>query len=158
MKVSLRNYDIINKINVPDGVEIGSIPKGVGLERVRWDGQKLIDLFMLHSIWVEYINGAFILHCIEVPKSQSVTMEYKDRKKLWNDNGVYSIKTNEQAQNELNLKHRKAHYPLISDQMGAIMKYFALQTGLPEELQKAIDDIEAVKEKYPTTLTVARIE
>ena len=157
MKISLRNYDIINKINVPGGVEIGSIPKGVGLERMRWTGYVLIDLFTLRSIWVEHINGAFILHCIQVPHSQLVVMEYKDRKKLWNDDGVYSIKTHEQTQNELNLKYRKAHYPSIGDQMGAIMKYLALQSGLPEELQKAIDDIEAVKEEYPTTLTGARV-
>ncbi len=157
MKISLRNYDIINKINVPDGIEIGSIPKGVGLERVRWDGQKLIDLFNLHAIWIECKNGAFILHCIEVPNSQLVIMEYKDRKKLWNDNGVYSIKTHEQAQNELNFKYRKAHYPSIGDQMGAIMKYFALQSGLPEGLLKAINDIEAVKEEYPITLKAAKV-
>jgi len=158
LKVSLRNYDIINKVNVPNGIEIGSVPKGVGLERVRWDGKKLIDLFTLHSIWVEYTNGAFILHCVEVPHSQLVTMEYRYRKKLWNDNGVYSIKTDEQIQNEANLKYRRTHYPLMSDQMGAIMKYFALQSNLPEELQKAIDDIETVKEEYPTTLKVAKVE
>jgi len=151
LKISLRDYDIINKINVPDGIEVGSITKGVGLERVRWNGKKLIDLFTLHSIWVEY-NGGFILHCIKVPHSQLVTMQYQDRKKLWNDNGVFKIKSNEQKQNETNIEYRRSHYPLISDQIGAIMKYLALQHDLPEELQKAIDDIEAVKEEYPTTL------
>ena len=85
MRVLIRNYDIINKINVPDGVEIGSIPKGVGLERVRWNGNELIDLFDLTDIWVEFINGTFILHCIKVPHSQLIKMNYADRKKLWNN-------------------------------------------------------------------------
>lgn len=153
MKVSIRNYDIIDRTNTVDGIEIGSIPKGVGIERIRWNGSKIVDLVSLSEIWVEHINGVFILHSIKVPYSQLVTMKYKDRKKLWNDNGVYKIKLNEQIQTELNLDYRRSHYPLISDQIGAIMKYFALQHDLPEELQKAIDDIETVKEKYPTTLT-----
>jgi len=154
LKVSIRDYDIINKVNTTDGVEIGRVPKGVGLERIRWDGTKIVDLFTLESIWVEYKNGTFILHSIETPNSQLVKMNYKDRKKLWNDNGVYKIKTDNQTLKETNLKYRRSHYPMISDQMGAIMKYFATQHTLPEELQKILDDIEAVKEKYPTVLSV----
>lgn len=148
MKVTIRNYDIINKINAPNGIEIGLIPKGIGIERVRWNGNELIDLFKLDDIWVELINGVFILHCIEVPYSQLIKMKYKDRKKLWNDNGVYKIKTKEHAKKELNFKYRKSHYPAISDQMGAVIKYLSTKDDLPEELQKIIDDIEAVKGKY----------
>ena len=152
MKVSIRNHDIIDRTNTIDGIEIGSIPKGVGIERIRWNGSEIVDLVSLDEIWVEHINGVFILHSIEVPYSQLVIMQYKDRKKLWIDYGVYKIKPDEQIRTELNLKYRRSHYPSISDQVGAIMKYFALQHDLPEELQKMIDDIVAVKDKYSITV------
>ena len=38
---------MIGSITDPEGIEIGALPKGVGFERVRWDGQKLIDLHEL---------------------------------------------------------------------------------------------------------------
>ncbi len=143
---------MIAKINHPDGVEIGSIPKGAGLDHLRWDNEQeqLIDLVNLSSIWVEYTKGAFFLHCVEVPHSQLVRMRYQHRKKLWNNNGVYSIKQASQEKEETNREYRKSHYPPIGDQLGAIIKYLATQPNLPAELQKTIDDIEAIKEKYPT--------
>lgn len=131
-------------------IDKGSIPAGVGLERLRWTGKALVDLASLDSIWCEYVNGAFLLHAIEVPFSQLVKMTYRDRKKLWNDNGVYKIKSDSQIQTELNLQYRKSHYPSINDQIGALMKYMArIYDGLPKELKEIIDEIDTVKNKYP---------
>ena len=154
MKVSIRNHDMINKINVPNGIEVGSIPRGVGLERMRWNGIRLIDLITLDAF---HVDSKFILHCIPVPGSQLVEMRYRSRKRLWNDNGVYKIKTPLQIKRELNLQYRRSHYPAIRNQMGAIIKYLATQPNLPEELQQIIDNIEAVKEKYPIDITAAGV-
>jgi len=143
---------MIQKINAVDGIEVGSVPKDVGLERMRWDGEKLVDLFELSSMWVELNGGVFILHCIQTPNSQLVEMEYKDRKKLWNNNGIFEIKTSVQEEVENNIEYRKSHYPPMGNQMGAIMKYLSTKTDLTEELQKIIDDIESVKEKYNKTI------
>lgn len=146
---AILNKDIIIKTNVPDGIEIGNVSKDVGLELMRWDGSKLINLSMLNEIWVEYKNGCFILHCIKVHNSQLVSMNYSIRKKLWNDNGVYKIKTDEQIQTELNLQYRRGHYPQISDQIGEIMKYLSMKTDLTDELQNLIDKIDEIKITYP---------
>ena len=149
MKVKIHNYDMILKISIDGGVEIGSVPKGVGLERMRWTGSKLVDLINLDVIWVEFINGLFRLHSIETPYSQLVEMQYKDRKKLWNDNGTYKIKSDDQIKTETNLEYRRSHYPLISDQIGEIMKYLATKDDLPDELQELVDKIDTVKDTYP---------
>ena len=152
MKVTIHNYDMIKKTNVDNGIEIGSVPKGVGLERMRWTGSKLVDLFNLDVIWVEFINGGFRLHSIETPYSQLVEMQYKDRKKLYNDNGTYKIKSDDQIQNETNSELRKGNFPKISDQMGAIMKYLATKEDLPDELQELVDKIDTVKDTYPKVI------
>lgn len=130
-------------------IDKGSIPAGVGLERLRWTGKALVDLSGLDKIYVEHVNGGFLLHAIKVPYSQLVKMTYRDRKKLWNDNGVFKIKSDAQIQTELNLQYRKSHYPKISDQIGALMKYMATKDDLPNELKEIIDEIDNVKNKYP---------
>ncbi len=147
MKVKIFNHDMM--IKSKDGIEIDSFPKNVGIEHMRWTGEELIDLLDLDSIWCEYINSSFRLHAIQVPYSQHIQMQYKDRKKLWNNNGVYEIKSDEQIQTELNLQYRRSHYPQISDQMGAIMKYLATKDDLPNELQDIVDKIDEVKIVYP---------
>lgn len=61
-------------------VEVGPIPKGVGLERLRWDGEKLVDLWDLDEMWVKPKGNSFSMHAVEVPGSRKVRMKYKDRK------------------------------------------------------------------------------
>ena len=152
MKIMIYNHDMIKKISSIGSVTVDSLPKGVGLERLRWNGKEIIDLTELTSIWIEYISGMFRLHCIKVPNSQLVKMQYKDRKKLWNDNGVYKIKTDEQIQTELNLQYRRSHYLQISDQMDILLKYLETKTDLTDELQDLINHWKSVKEKYPKVL------
>lgn len=81
MKVLL-NEDIIVKISATAPTEVGSIPKKVGLERLRYDGKKVVDLLDLKTIYVRKENGGFSLHAIPVKNSQAVSMTYKDRKNL----------------------------------------------------------------------------
>ena len=90
--------DIIVHITERGDTEIGKLPKGVGLERLRWDGTKVVDLADLDEIWVEHKNGAFILHAVEVPGSQLVKMHYRDRKRLTMDKGKIRLLTDEELQ------------------------------------------------------------
>ena len=143
IKMKIFDYD---RLRITSDSEYGTIPKGRGIETYRWDGNKLIDLLTLNEF---YVDNKFILHSIEVPYSQLVSMDYNDRQKLWNDNGTYKIKTDEQIITEKNMEFRVGHYPKISDQIAAIMKYLATKNDLPDELQSLVNKIEAVKIIYP---------
>ena len=93
-----------------------------------------------------------MLHCIEVPNSQRITMKYSDRKKLYRNDGIYGIKTKEQEEKEDNLQYRKSHYPAISEQVGAIMTYLEGKPDITPELQELIDRINETKIEYPQTI------
>ena len=88
--------DIIVHITERGNTEIGRLPRGIGLERLRWDGSKVVDLADLDEIWVEHKNEAFILHAIEVPGSQLVKTTYKDRKRLTIEDGKIRLLTAEE--------------------------------------------------------------
>jgi len=83
-------------ISTGSGIEIGRLPKGAGLERLRWDGEKIIDLLNLSAIWVRQIGSAFELHAVQVYDSQLVQMTYPDRKHLTDDNGVIRLLTEQE--------------------------------------------------------------
>jgi len=104
--------DIIVKIGGP--TEIGPLPKGVGLERLRFDGKKIIDLATLDEIWVEEKNGVFILHAIEVPGSQLVRMRYTDRRKLVKDGNKIRLKSAEEIEAEAKEEELKAKLSRLS--------------------------------------------
>lgn len=89
---AILDRDIILQINMGD-TEIGHIPKGVGLERLRWNGSEIVDLMGLTAIWIEQQGGVWVLHCVEVPNSQLVTMTYAERRRLMNDAGTYRLMT-----------------------------------------------------------------
>jgi hypothetical protein len=82
--------DRIIKITEKGNVEIGLLPK-VGLERLRWDGERIIDLANLAQIWVRHEGGYFSLHCKEFPKTQLISMTYKDRKALVIRDGLITV-------------------------------------------------------------------
>jgi len=93
--------DIIVHVTPQGDTEIGSIPPGVGLERLRFDGERLVDLAELSEIWVEPVpGGGHVLHAVEVPGSQLVTMRYADRKNLISENGTIRIKATQEVQAE----------------------------------------------------------
>ena len=95
---ALIDRDII--ISFSGDTEIGQIPAGVGIERLRFDGTKIVDLAELSQFWVEEVAGRFVLHCIEVPNSQPMNMQYADRKYLLNNSGNIRLKTQEEIDAE----------------------------------------------------------
>jgi len=104
MKADLR-YDTILHITAGGDTEIGLIPsdkKGVGIERLRFDGSKIVDLADYSEMWVEKKAGVFLLHAVMVPNSQLVQMSYADRKNLVDDADTFRLKT----QAEITVKKR----------------------------------------------------
>jgi len=81
--------DRIVKFCIDGGVEVGKPPKGVGLERLRWDGKKLVDLATLTNLWVTIGKGGVPqLHAVKQKGAVRVEATYKDRKKLRVENGL----------------------------------------------------------------------
>jgi len=90
--------DIIVCFTEKGETEVGPRPealRGVGLERLRFDGKKIVDLMGLTEIWVEPLpGGAFTLHAVPVPGAELVKMSYLDRRNLVRDpGGKIRIKT-----------------------------------------------------------------
>ena len=86
------------------GVEIGNLPPGVGLERLRWDGKNVVDLQGLTEMYVKEFNGAYSLHAVQVQGSELVPMTYGDRKNLKTDpaTGIIRVKTQQEKTDEAN--------------------------------------------------------
>jgi len=88
--------DRIIKIALSGGTEIDNIPadkRSVGLDRLRWTGDKIADIADLPEVWIRQVSGAFEFHAVEVDGSQKVTMTYAtDRKNLVMENGVIRVK------------------------------------------------------------------
>ncbi len=98
MKAVLNNDIIVNFH--PEGSVYVEIPRGIGLERIRVVGGRVIDLLTLNEFWVENDNGVWILHAMQVPGSQLVVMSYADRKNLYDDKGTFKVKTAQEIQIE----------------------------------------------------------
>lgn len=93
MKAILKEDIIINFDNKA-GTEIGALIPNVGLERMRFIGDKIVDLADLKEMWIRPISSdSFELHAIEVPNSQKIKMRYKDRKKLRYKHGKINVLT-----------------------------------------------------------------
>ena len=148
--------DVIIKITCDEklGVEIGKIPKGVGVPRLRFDGKKLIDLFSLQEFYINRETKQ--LHVIKLPNCDIVTMEYKDRKNLIIDKETNKLRVKTQIELEQPKKdeykaRRRAEYPSLGDQVGAIMEYLKTKKDIPDELKSFVDNIDAVKDKWSKT-------
>jgi hypothetical protein len=90
MKAILDQDVIVSVSPTGPGIDIGALPAGVGLERLRWGGEVVVDLADLSAI---YVDVRFGLHCVSVAGSQLVTMTYADRKNLVMDGGAIRVKT-----------------------------------------------------------------
>jgi len=100
MKATLRE-DIIMAVGRGD-TEIGCMPPGVGIERLRWDGERLVDLAEVLTIHVRHLSGShFELHAVPVTHSQPVTMSWADRKRLTVTDGVIRLKTETETEAEV---------------------------------------------------------
>jgi len=106
---AILDHDVIIRwVSDESGVEIGDPPPGVGLERLRFDGASIVDLDALESIYVVNQSGVFQFHSVPVPQAQLVSMTYQSRKSLFDDAGVYRLKTKAELKEELkNLKNSK---------------------------------------------------
>ncbi len=97
--------DIIQAVGTGD-TEIGSLPSGVGVERLRWDGSKLIDLAEATQIYVRHLSGNhFELHAVAVLGSQPVAMTWPERKNLTLVDGLIRLKTAEEIAAEYVAEH-----------------------------------------------------
>lgn len=112
-----------------NGTEVGLAPAGVGLERLRFNGEKIIDLATLTAFYVVFTGGVYSLHCLPVKNSQPVTMTYAQRKLLFDDSGTYRILTPEEAivkQNALtNLKLKTNLREGLTKDMGDVLDMVA---------------------------------
>ena len=95
---AILNNDIIVTLtsDINKGTEIGSLPKNVGMERLRFNGVEVVDLAGLSAFWVESIPGGFMLHAVHVPNSFYVEMAFDDRVYLHVNGGTPTVKTAEQ--------------------------------------------------------------
>lgn len=103
MKAILKE-DIIINLTEQGNTEIGILPEGVGIERLRWDGSKLIDLANLNEFWIRSIGSGFELHAIKVFGSQLVLMRYIDRKHLTLEGDFIRVKTSQELLDEQKAK------------------------------------------------------
>jgi hypothetical protein len=149
----LKNDKIVRLTVDPDlGVEIGLLPKGVGWERLRWNGSELIDLADLTTFFVH--RGTFSLHATEQTNTEEVQMVYTDRLNLIKDpdTKLIRVKTTEEL-NQWYLddyqRRRANEYPSLTEQVAAIMEYFESLPQNTPALQELLETIEEVKIKYP---------
>ena len=80
----------------PTGIDVGPKPPKISINDLRYNGKRLVNMNNLNEIWVEQVNGIFVLHCKKYRNSQLVQMQYKDRKHLINDNGTFRIRTQDE--------------------------------------------------------------
>ena len=118
---ALIKEDVIIKLDSINGIEIGDIPRGVGFERLRWDGSKVVDLADLTEFWVRIINNIFELHCVPVVNSHPVTMSYADREKLIINGGSIRLKTPEEIENERVERLMKIAKSKLTSKMGELI-------------------------------------
>ena len=95
------------------------------MERLRFDGEKVIDIAELTEFWVAQSGKGFDLHCVEVPNSELVQLNYSDRKYLRTNKSSIRLKTPEE---------------IATEQIQS--KVMAAKTRLRAKLKASIGDIE----------------
>ena len=126
MKASLIE-DIIIQLTMDRGeVEVGNIPSGVSLERLRWDGSRLVDLISLRVIHVRVKEGNFFeLHSIPLKNTHPVVMSYRDRRRLRvGPDGVPFIANVDMIVGEVKEEKRKAAEIKLQKRLGGQDKQF----------------------------------
>lgn len=107
---ALLQEDIIMAVGGAGDTEIGSLPPGIGVERLRWDGGHLLDLAAAELLYVRHLSGNhFELHGVAVPNSQPVAMTWGDRHNLTIADGLIRLKTAD----ELTAEHAENHNSLL---------------------------------------------
>lgn len=115
MRAIIDNFDHISRLTIKGGVDIGLVPGGVGLNRLRWTGSALVDLADLTTIHVRRFNGCWWFHATEIKETimrvvpgmendpvpeteeveiihtQPVAMTWAERKRIIDDAGTLRI-------------------------------------------------------------------
>jgi hypothetical protein len=110
------------------GIEVGDFPAGVGLERLRFNGNEVVDLAALSEIWVKMSSGGgFELHCIDVGGCQLIPMAYSQRDLLINISGLYGLKTAEEIEAEriaeVNRRAKARMVAKVKSELGGIEEF-----------------------------------
>ena len=163
MKAILRE-DLIIKLSLTEGIEVGNIPNNVSLDRLRWDGSRIIDLANISIIYVRYLGDNFFeLHAIPLSGTQWLPMSYKQRKDLRFNNvtgQIYlaseDIKADEAVKTEIEVIKRRLGIALDIDN-DLFLKHFAFTAALivyaseqPQALKNFFDEITPhIKEAFP---------
>ncbi len=163
MKAILKEDSII-RVSLTEGLEIGNIPNNISLDRLRWDGSKIIDLATVSIIYVRHLGDNFFeLHAIPQPNTQSLPMNYKQRKDLRYDESTGTIylateqvKAGEVIDEEIEAIKHKLGMAFGSDN-DLFLKHFAFTAALivyaseqPAALKNFFDDITPhIKEAFP---------
>lgn len=142
MKAILNEDKIVYFSERESAVEIGEVPYGVGLERLRFDGTQVVDLADLSAFWVRQIGPrAFEFHAVEVPNSQYVEMAWADRKRLINDAGTIRVMTQSEIDEWQAEKQRQTD---VVQQYNDRTRYNNLLkqfiTATPNQIQNYIDN------------------
>lgn len=114
-------------VTIPD-----DYPRNVGWERLRWDGERVVDLADLEGFWVEW-NGCFFLHCKEFDGCTYVTMSYTDRFNLILDNGVPRLQTQEELTAKATvdaIANAKAEFARLIEKQDTLYEVVAFTIGL----------------------------
>jgi hypothetical protein len=150
-RVILQTDGRIKKItsNPGLGIEVGDLPKGVGLERLRWDGEKIVDLNDLDEMWVNPTTK--ICYPSEKPGLRKVIMKWKEREHLKVEGDIVRLKTKEEIdepkKNEY-MNRRRKEYPPIGDQLDMIWKFLDTQPNKSPEIESMLNYIKSVKDKW----------
>ena len=165
MKAILKD-DIIIRLGVGD-TEVGRVPPGAGLERLRWNGKQVVDLAKQDSFWVRRIPSGYELHVVEVDGSQQVSMSYTDRYNLTTDaDGTIRVKTEsevlqEKAQEEKQMLKTRVRARIrervgdLEDRVADLQKLvYVLMAALVEkdsDAQSLVQNIfQSIRDTYPT--------
>lgn len=146
--------DIISKLvcDINLGIEIGKVPRNIGLSRLRWDGEKIVDLLDLTEFYVDRTDRK--LHIKDTGNCDLVVMNYNQRTKLVKDpiSNKLRVKTKielEQPKKDEYKAFRKTEMPSVGDQLDAILKYLEKQNLTSEpELVAIIAQWRSAKESW----------
>lgn len=134
------------------GIEVGVIPKGVGLERLRWNGTELIDLMDLDEIYVD--RETRVLHIEDKGNCEKVKMKYNERFDLFKDpiTKLLRIKTQEdkdRIKNDIHIAKLKNKSPSLEHQVEIILGYLSERDDLTKELKELLEITNSIRNKLP---------
>ncbi|MHA2344224.1 MAG: hypothetical protein ACXADW_20350 [Candidatus Hodarchaeales archaeon] len=119
MKAILDGEKIIKLSLSGEGIEIGDIPNGIDLNRLRWNGSKLIDLAKAEKLYVKYIgNDYFDIFALPAIGRQEVKMRYSQRKLLVMDSGTIRLKMVAEIQQEEKDQKNEAALKMFESLLG----------------------------------------